>query len=70
MMRKSLFHPTPFYQQKSYSRTRGNHQLSELYATQPEHVVHSILYRIEDQEQDLSNYNSFSEVIDSTKNNL
>ncbi len=69
-MRKSLFHPNPFNQQHSYSRTKGSNQLGDLYATQPEHVVHSILYCIENQEQDISNYNSFSEVIDSTKNNL
>lgn len=65
-MRRNLFHPNQFYQQHSYSRTRGSNQLGDLYATQPEHIVNSVLYRIEDQEHDLSNYNSFSEVINIT----
>lgn len=65
-MRKNLFHPNQFYQQHN-SRTRGSNQLGDLYATQPEHVVNSVLYRIEDQEQDLSNYQSFSEIIEESK---
>jgi len=66
-MRKTFFHPNQFYQQHSYTKTRGNSQIGELYATQPEHVVHSVLYRIEDQELDLSNEHSFSEIIKSNK---
>ncbi len=65
-MRKSLFHPNPF-KEMNQSRTRGSSHIGELYATQPEHVVHSVLYRIEDQEQDLSSYNSFSEIINESK---
>ncbi|MBU1094697.1 MAG: hypothetical protein KKH01_09595 [Firmicutes bacterium] len=60
-MRKNLFHPTQIYQEHRSANTRGESQLCSLYAMQPEHVVHNVFYRIEEQEQDLAQFNSIPE---------